>query len=155
MMRPFLLRPSLIAAGLAFAAAAFAASGQTPPSPDTSDATTASEAAAPVTDSSNASQAVVEPAAAASVVVPVTGDIERGRDLTFTCMGCHGITGYENAYPTFHVPLIGGQSEQYLISALTEYRLGERSHPTMQAQASGLSEQQIADIAAFLSSLKN
>ena len=47
-----------------------------------------------------------------------------------------------------------GQSETYLINALTEYKEGKRKHPTMQAQAQSCSAQDIADIAAYLSSLK-
>ena len=83
-----------------------------------------------------------------------TGDAARGRDLIYTCEGCHGVTGYRNAYPNFHVPKIGGQSETYLRNALTEYRTGKRKHPTMQSQAESFSEQDIADLAAYLSSLK-
>ena len=64
------------------------------------------------------------------------------------------MTGYKNAYPSYHVPKIGGQSEAYLNAALLEYRKGTRKHPTMQAQAQSFSEQDIADIAAFLSSIK-
>lgn len=82
-----------------------------------------------------------------------TGDAERGREITYTCVGCHGIEGYKNAYPHYHVPMIGGQSSEYLVNALTEYRNGSRKHPTMQVQAQGFSEQDIADIAAFLSGL--
>ena len=82
------------------------------------------------------------------------GDAKRGEPLTYTCHGCHGITGYKNAYPNYHVPRIGGQSPQYLVNALTEYRKGTRKHPTMQAQAQSFSEQDIADIAAYLSGLK-
>ncbi|NEK64967.1 MAG: c-type cytochrome, partial [Xanthomonas perforans] len=52
------------------------------------------------------------------------------------------------------VPKIGGQSSQYLTQALTEYRQGKRKHPTMQAQAQSFSEQDIADISAYLSTLK-
>ena len=70
------------------------------------------------------------------------------------CQGCHGVTGYKNAYPNYHVPRIGGQSAQYLSNALHEYRQGKRKHPTMQAQAESFSEQDIADIAAYLSSVK-
>ena len=72
----------------------------------------------------------------------------------YTCKGCHGLTGYKNAYPSYHVLMIGGQSETYLRNALGEYRTGKRKHPTMQAQAESFSEQDIADIAAYLSSLK-
>jgi cytochrome c553 len=83
----------------------------------------------------------------------VAGDADNGHMLTYTCQGCHGIAGYKNAYPNYHVPKIGGQSSAYLINALTEYRAGTRKHPTMQAQAQSFSDQDIADIAAFLSGL--
>lgn len=84
----------------------------------------------------------------------VTGDAARGKPLTYTCQGCHGITGYKNAYPNYHVPRIGGQSAQFLRNALMEYRSGARKHPTMQAQAQSFSEQDIADIAAYLSGVE-
>ena len=79
------------------------------------------------------------------------GDAEKGRMLTYTCQGCHGIEGWKNAYPHYSVPRIGGQSPQYLANALAEYKKGTRKHPTMQAQAQSFSDQDIADIAAFLS----
>ena len=87
---------------------------------------------------------------AATATAPA-GDAARGKPLTYTCQGCHGITGYKNAYPNYHVPRIGGQSAQYLTNALMEYRAGKRKHPPMQAQAQSFSEQDIADIAAYLS----
>ena len=93
-------------------------------------------------------QDAVAPAAAPA------GNAESGRQLAYTCQGCHGITGYKNAYPSFKVPLIGGQSAEYLAQALHEYRDGNRKHPTMQAQAQSFSDQDIADLAAFLSTLK-
>lgn len=83
----------------------------------------------------------------------VSGDPESGRVLTYTCVGCHGIEGYKNAYPHYHVPKIGGQPAEYLTNALTGYRNGTRKHPTMGVQAQGFSDQDIADIAAFLSGL--
>jgi cytochrome c553 len=82
------------------------------------------------------------------------GDAARGKPLAYTCTGCHGIDQYKNAYPSYRVPKIGGQNEQYIVNALTGYKKGERNHPTMQAQAQSFSEQDIADIAAYLSSLK-
>lgn len=94
------------------------------------------------------------PTAAAAATPALIGDAKRGQQLTYTCQGCHGVTGYRNAYPNFHVPMIGGQSPQYLINALTEYQQGKRKHPTMQAQAQSFSAQDIADIAAFVSGLK-
>ena len=78
------------------------------------------------------------------------GDAEAGRLKANTCMGCHGIPGYTNAYPTFRVPKLGGQSAEYLSAALKAYKTGERPHKTMQAQATSLSDQDIADIAAYL-----
>ena len=100
-----------------------------------------------------APQAAAPAAAAATPAAPV-GDAARGRQLTYTCQGCHGVTGYKNAYPNYHVPKIGGQAAPYLVNALTEYQQGNRKHPTMQAQAESFSAQDIADIAAYLSSLK-
>jgi len=85
---------------------------------------------------------------------PLVGSASSGKQLTYTCQGCHGVVGYKNAYPNYHVPRIGGQSPQYLVNALTEYSNGSRKHPTMQAQSQSFSEQDIADIAAFLSGLK-
>ncbi|GAB6197567.1 c-type cytochrome [Lysobacter xanthus] len=104
-------------------------------------------APAPATTAPPATPAAAMPAA-------VKGDAARGRELTYTCKGCHGVTGYKNAYPNYHVPRIGGQSEQYLVNALTGYREGTRKHPTMQAQAQSFSAQDIADIAAYLATLK-
>ena len=109
----------------------------------------AQEAATPA---SSAAPAAATPAAAAPAApAALVGDAARGKPLTYTCQGCHGITGYKNAYPNYHVPRIGGQSAQFLTNALMEYRTGKRKHPTMQAQAQSFSEQDIADIAAYLS----
>jgi len=76
-------------------------------------------------------------------------DAARGAKLAYTCFGCHGITNYRNAYPNYHVPMIGGQHEAYLASALAEYRSGARPHPTMRSQAGSMSEQDSRDIAAY------
>ncbi|HFC29689.1 MAG TPA: cytochrome c [Oceanospirillales bacterium] len=82
------------------------------------------------------------------------GNAEQGKVIAFTCTGCHGIKFYKNAYPNYHVPRLGGQNEKYIVSALKEYRAKKRSHPTMQAQAGSLSDQDIEDIAAYFASLK-
>ena len=91
---------------------------------------------------------------AAATPAPLTGSFDNGRVLAYTCQGCHGITGYKNAYPSYRVPKIGGQSAEYLTQALTEYREGKRKHPTMQAQSMSFSTQEIADLAAYLSTVK-
>ncbi len=82
-------------------------------------------------------------------------DIKAGQIDAYTCSGCHGIPGYMNAYPTYHVPKLGGQSEVYLISALNDYRSESRSHPTMIAQASSLDDTMIQNIAAYFVSLRS
>jgi cytochrome c553 len=83
------------------------------------------------------------------------GDVAEGRLKVYTCTGCHGVTGWKNAYPNYHVPRIGGQNYDYLVAALTEYKNGGRKHPTMRAQGESLSEADIRDIASFLSSIKS
>jgi len=77
------------------------------------------------------------------------GDPARGELLAYTCKGCHGVPFYKNVYPTYSVPKLGGQNQEYLVDALKAYRSGERNHATMQAQASTLSDQDIADVAAY------
>jgi len=80
------------------------------------------------------------------------GDAAAGKELGYTCLGCHGIQGYRNAYPSYRVPMLGGQKAGYLMIALRGYRDGTREHPTMQAQATSLTDQQIDDVAAYLAS---
>lgn len=81
------------------------------------------------------------------------GDPQAGRDKAATCLGCHGVEGYTNAYPNFRVPKIGGQHPQYIVAALQAYQQGQRPHGTMQAQAQTLSEQDMQDIAAYFASI--
>jgi len=101
-----------------------------------------------------ATPAVSTPAAASIPAPAIVGNAKTGAQLVFTCHGCHGLPGYKNAYPNYHVPRIGGQSSTYVVNALNAYRDGTRKHPTMQAQAQSFSDQDVADIAAFLSTLK-
>jgi cytochrome c553 len=82
-----------------------------------------------------------------------SGDVEAGAELGYTCLGCHGIQGYRNAYPSYRVPKLGGQKAAYLVAALNGYRDGTRQHPTMSGQASSLSDKNIEDVAAYLASL--
>src|SRR5690349_5270343 len=63
------------------------------------------------------------------------------------CMGCHSIKGYQASFPEVHkVPMIAGQSEKYLVAALTAYKNGERKHPTMRAIAGSLTDQDMKDL---------
>jgi cytochrome c553 len=86
----------------------------------------------------------------ATPLVHAAGNVDAGRLKANTCMGCHGIPGYTNAYPTYRVPKLGGQPPEYIAAALKAYKSGERPHLTMRAQAASLSDEDIADIAAYL-----
>jgi cytochrome c553 len=94
------------------------------------------------------------PPAAPLMPITLDGNAERGAVIAETCKGCHGIPGYFNANPAYHVPKLGGQNADYIEVALQGYRRGSRGHDTMQAQASSLSDQDIADIAAFFATFE-
>lgn len=89
-----------------------------------------------------------------SPVSNAEGDADKGRLTALTCMGCHGAPGMRNAYPGYRVPKLGGQHPEYIVAALQAYRDELRYHPTMIAQAADLSDQDMADIAAYFASLK-
>jgi cytochrome c553 len=93
-----------------------------------------------------AALAIVSVSAGAEIV----GNAVAGRDKVSNCIGCHGIQDYRAAYPeVYRVPMLGGQNMQYLIDALHEYRDGNRKFAPMHAIATSLSDQDIADIAAY------
>jgi len=77
------------------------------------------------------------------------GDPLAGATKSGMCAGCHGIPGYRNAYPAYRVPKLGGQHADYIVAALKAYRSQQRGHPTMQGIAASLSEQDMADLAAY------
>ena len=83
----------------------------------------------------------------------LTGNVEAGKSKAEMCIGCHGIPGYQNSFPEIHkVPMISGQSEKYIAAALAAYKKGDRKHPTMRGIAASLTEQDMADLAAFYAS---
>ena len=84
----------------------------------------------------------------------IYADEYTGKEKAETCVGCHAIEGYNNTYPTYKVPKLGGQHADYIISALKSYQKGDRKHQTMHANASGLSDQDITDIANYFESIK-
>lgn len=92
-------------------------------------------------------------AAAANASEEPVPDINEGRQLVYTCLGCHGIENYKNSYPKYSVPKLGGQHAAYLVAALGEYQAGARWHPTMQGYANTLSGEDRADVAAYFASL--
>ncbi len=89
-------------------------------------------------------------AAALTPAQAVEGDAEAAKTKVSMCIGCHGIPGYRSSFPdVYSVPKLGGQHPEYIVQALQAYKSGERSHPTMQGIAGSLSEQDMADLAAY------
>ena len=81
------------------------------------------------------------------------GDPKAGQLKNSMCAGCHGIPGWRTAYPeVYSVPKLGGQHADYIVAALKAYQSGERSHPSMNAIAASLSEQDMEDLAAYYES---
>lgn len=80
----------------------------------------------------------------------ITGNAAAGEKKNAMCIGCHGIEGYQASFPEVHkVPMISGQNAAYIAAALTAYKKDDRKHPTMRGIAGTLSEQDIADLAAY------
>lgn len=89
-----------------------------------------------------------------SMAQTVQGNAADGRQKVTQCIGCHGLGGYHASFPeVYRVPKIAGQSDKYIASALIAYQKGERRHPTMRGATSNLSEQDIADMAAYYATL--
>lgn len=90
-------------------------------------------------------------AAAADVV----GNAKAAENKIAMCIGCHGIPGYKATFPeVYQVPMIGGQSAKYIESALKAYQKGERKNPSMRGIAGSLTDQDMADLAAYYSQQK-
>lgn len=78
------------------------------------------------------------------------GDAKAGETKIAMCIGCHGIQGYQASFPeVYKVPMISGQGAKYITAALNAYKKGERKHPSMRGIADTLSDQDIADVAAY------
>jgi cytochrome c553 len=121
---------ALATAGLAVMATV--ATGQTPTAPAPATVAAAPVAAAPAT---------------------TAGDPARGKLKSATCVGCHSVPGFKSAFPSvYSVPMLGGQNAKYIESALAAYKKGERRFPSMIATARSLSDQDVADLAAYFSS---
>jgi cytochrome c553 len=83
----------------------------------------------------------------------IKGSAENAKGKISMCIGCHGIPMYKTAFPeVYSVPMIAGQSPDYIVKALQAYRAGDRSHPSMRAIARSLTDQDMADIAAYYGS---
>jgi cytochrome c553 len=89
-------------------------------------------------------------ALAGSPMALADGDAAAGKKKTQMCAGCHGIEGFRTAYPeVYTVPKLGGQSANYIVSALKAYKSGDRPHPTMRSIAASLSDADMANLAAY------
>ena len=89
---------------------------------------------------------VAQVATAADIV----GNAKAASAKVEMCIGCHGIPGYKATFPeVFPVPMIGGQSAKYIENSLNAYKKGDRKHPSMRGIAVSLSDQDIADVAAY------
>jgi cytochrome c553 len=107
----------------------------------------------PMTVRSLVTAATMAAAALTAQAQDLKGDVEAGKSKAEMCIGCHGIPGYQNSFPEIHkVPKISGQSEKFIASALTAYKKGDRKHPSMRGIAGSLSDQDMADLAAFYAS---
>lgn len=86
----------------------------------------------------------------ASSAAEIVGNAQAAKAKIEMCIGCHGIPGYKATFPeVYQVPMIGGQGAKYIESALHAYKKGDRKHPSMNGIAASLSDQDIADVAAF------
>ena len=80
----------------------------------------------------------------------VQGDVKAGEKKIAMCIGCHGIVGYQASFPeVYKVPKISGQGAKYIVSSLNAYKKGDRKHPTMRGIGESLSDQDMADVAAY------
>ena len=79
-------------------------------------------------------KAILKSIAILAISVSIShADEYTGREKSETCLGCHAIEGYNNTYPTYKVPKLGGQHADYIISALKAYQKGEKNMvPCMQ-----------------------
>jgi len=94
--------------------------------------------------------AVASATAVSAQAQDVKGDAKAGEQKNAMCIGCHGIVGYQASFPeVYRVPMISGQNAKYIVAALNAYKKGERKHPSMRGIADNLTDQDMADLAAY------
>ncbi len=95
--------------------------------------------------------------AAASITLSTPAraqDAQAGEKKVQMCIGCHNLPGYQSSFPEIYkVPKIAGQNAKYIVAALNAYKKGERKHPSMRAIATTLTDQDMADVAAYYEQL--
>lgn len=85
----------------------------------------------------------------ASAPAAQAADATAGKAKAAACIACHGADGNS---PNPEWPSLAGQHAKYLVKQLQAFKGGERSNPLMSPMAAGLSEEDMADIAAYYSS---
>jgi cytochrome c553 len=81
-------------------------------------------------------------------------DAEKGKEIAAkVCVACHGADGNKPSDPA--QPILAGQYYDYLVRALTDYKIGRRNNPIMKGFAGQLSKKDIEDLAAWFSSQKS
>ncbi len=89
-------------------------------------------------------------ATASGYAQEVKGDAAAGAQKNAMCIGCHNIVGYKSSFPeVYKVPMISGQNAAYIDAALQEYKKGARKFPTMRSIADSLTDQDMANLAAY------
>jgi cytochrome c553 len=78
------------------------------------------------------------------------GDVTAGKAKTGACAGCHGANG-EGKAPN---PALAGKSEADIVQALKDYKSGKRANPIMKSFATPMTDQDMANVAAYYASLK-
>jgi cytochrome c553 len=79
------------------------------------------------------------------------GNAAAGKSKTEACAGCHGNAGVSLGLPG---PTLAGQSEAYLVEALTAYKTGKRNNELMKAMVASMGDGDIANVAAYYAGLK-
>ena len=92
--------------------------------------------------------------AALAVSAYAGGDAAKGqKKAAEVCAACHGADGAKPSAPD--QPVLAGQYQDYLVQALSDYKVGRRTNPIMKGFAAQLSKQDIEDVAAWFSSQKS
>jgi cytochrome c553 len=89
-----------------------------------------------------------------AATVEARGNAEQGKTKAAqVCAACHGADGNKPSDPT--QPILAGQHYDYLVRALTDYKIGRRTNPIMKGFAAQLSKKDIEDLAAWFASQKS
>jgi cytochrome c553 len=138
-------RPTVLGSALALVLALSASAAMAQDAkPETATPAAASTAATPASAATAAAPAT---AVAAAAVKP--GDAAAGQAKAAVCGACHGMDGNS---ADAQYPKLAGQSEQYIVRQLTDFKSGKRQNPIMMGMAAPLSTQDMHDVGAYFAS---